>query len=77
MIELRDDQNNLVRFITAAEVSDYLGPDVVPDMLRDWRRRGLINNYRDGNKTYYRLDEVKSVEGVLRRGGKGRPRRTA
>jgi hypothetical protein len=75
VLEVTNDAGETIRYITAVEVSDHLGPDVVPDMLRDWQRRRLITGYRVGKATYYRIDEVREVEYVLRSGGRGRKRR--
>jgi hypothetical protein len=76
VIELRDDRGELMRYITAGEASDYLGPDVTPAMVYKWRQRRMVNAYRVGREKYYRLDELKEVEGVLRRSARGRPRRS-
>lgn len=77
MIELHDDQGNLVRYVTATEAPCYLGPDVTAAMVYKWRQRRMVNAYRVGREKFYRLDELKEVEGVLRRSGRGRPRRSA
>lgn len=66
-----------IEYVTAHEAADRLGPDIVPNMIRDWKRRRLVTGYRVGKVTYYRADELVEVEYVLRDGGKGRPRRTA
>jgi hypothetical protein len=64
-----------IRYVTATEAPDHLGADIVPAMIRDWKRRRLITGYRVGKVTYYRLDELIEVEYVLRDSGKGRRRR--
>lgn len=74
MLEVRDDQGELVRYISATEAPGYLGPDVTPGMVYKWRQRHMVNGYKVGREVYYRLDELKEVEGVLRRRGLGRKR---
>jgi hypothetical protein len=75
LLEITNNDGVTIHYITATEVTDHLGPDVVPAMLRDWQRRHLITGYRVGKVTWYRLDEVREVEYVLRHGGRGRKRR--
>lgn len=70
VIELRDDQGNLVRYVSATEAPEFCGPDVTRDMVYEWRKRRLVTGYRVGREVLFRLDELKEVEGVTRRSGK-------
>lgn len=66
-----------IEYVTAQEAADRLGPDIVPAMIRDWKRRRLVTGYKIGAVMYYRLAELVEVEFVLRDSGRGRPRRSA
>lgn len=66
-----------VRYITASEAAEYLGPDVTPELVRDWKRRGLIVGHRVGRCTWYRLDDLTEVEYQVRINRAGRPRHAA
>jgi len=62
-------------FATACEAREQLGDDVTPELLRDWRRRGLVTAIRVGRTNWYRLDEAIEAEFLTR--GRTRPRRHA
>lgn len=61
-----------VEWLTAAELGQQLGPDVSPELLRDWRRRGLVRAVTVGRVGWYRRDDVLDAERATRH--RGRPR---
>lgn len=70
VLEVRDDQGELVRYVTAREAPAYLGADVSEAMVNKWHSRRMVTGYRVGREVLFRLDELKEVEGVTRRSGK-------
>lgn len=62
-------------WVTAEEAIEQLGPDIRPDRLRDWLRRGLVEAHRVGQHNHYRLADLFEVEARTRRTGT-RPRGT-
>jgi hypothetical protein len=67
-----------VEYGTADELAAVLGPDVNPDLIRSWARRGRITrHHRPGQgrgTTWYRLDQVTAAELATRNSRRGRPR---
>lgn len=63
---------------TAAELADALGPDITPQRIRDWARRGLLNPHhapgRGRGTTWYALDQAAAVERETRVSTRGRRR---
>lgn len=62
-------------WLTAAELAELLGPDVTPDLLYDWKRRGLIRGTVVGGVAHYRRDDTIEAEFLTRTQTRGRPRR--
>lgn len=63
-----------VEWATAAEVIEQLGGDVTPGMLRDWKRRQLVQAVRQGGVNHYHVDSALEAERRTREGAT-RPRR--
>lgn len=53
-------------YATADEVREQLGDDVTAELLRDWKRRGLITAVRVGRTNHYRVDETIEAEFTTR-----------
>lgn len=64
-------------WLTAAELAEQLGGDVTPEILHDWKRRGLIRGTVVGGVAHYRRDDTIEAEFLTRTQTRGRPRRTA
>jgi hypothetical protein len=64
------------RFVTAREVGGglVLGADISEDAVNQWHRRRKITGYRVGREVFFRLDELREVEQVVRESPGGRPR---
>jgi hypothetical protein len=60
---------------TRHEIAAALGPDVTPDMVRNWARRDGLTGYLAGGVTYHPLDEAAAIERAKRLTTRGRPRR--
>jgi len=70
-----------VEWLTAAEVAEQVGPDITPDLLYDWKRRGLIRATTIGagrtRTAHYHRNDVINTELATRLRPAGRPRRGA
>jgi hypothetical protein len=62
-------------YATAEELREQLGDDVTAELLRDWKRRGLVTAHRVGRVNWYRVDEAIEAEWFTR--GKTNRRRAA
>lgn len=66
---------------TADAIAEQLGPDVTPDMLERWWRRGLVRRVVVGRGPYraahYRVDDCEEAEMQTRVEPRGRPRKAA
>ena len=64
---------------TAEQITELLGPDVTPDMLAQWSRRGLVRRIIVGQGStrtaHYRADDCVEAEMLTRTQPRGRPRR--
>lgn len=49
-------------WLTAAELAEMLGPDVTPELLRDWKRRGLVRGTVVDGVGHYRRDDTIEAE---------------
>jgi hypothetical protein len=67
-----------VEWLTADELAEQVGSDVTPDVLCDWKRRGLIRGTVLGSgqsrAAHYRLDDTIEAEFLTRTQTRGRPR---
>jgi hypothetical protein len=62
-----------VDWLTAVEAGQVLGPDVSGELLRDWKRRGLIRGAVIRGVAHYRRDDLEEAEAATR--ARTRPRR--
>lgn len=64
---------------TRHQIAAALGPDVTPDMIRNWARPDReptpLTAIRAGRNVYYPLDEARDKEAEKYLSGRGRPRR--
>lgn len=60
---------------TADEIREELGEDVTAELLRDWKRRGLLRAHRVGRVNFYPVLEAVETEFLTR--DRTRPRRRA
>lgn len=63
---------NGVTYATADELREQLGDDITAELLRDWKRRGLVTAVRVGRVNWYRVDEAIEAEFLTR--NRTRPR---
>jgi hypothetical protein len=63
---------NNTEWLTAAEVAEQLGPDITPELLCNWKRRGLIRGIVLTGLARCRLDDLVETEQQTR--GQTRPR---
>lgn len=61
-------------WVTALGGAHELGPDVNAALIRDWRRRGLVDGHVAAGRRWYRLRDLQHAE--ARTFGRSRPRRT-
>jgi hypothetical protein len=61
------------QYLTAAEIREQLGQDITAELLRDWKRRGLITGHPIGRANVYPLAEVVQAELATR--DRTKPRR--
>ncbi len=73
-IELRDDQGNVIEYVTAEEGAERLGPDIKPSTIWKWHSDHDVNGYRIGRSVWFRLSDLEDVEAVKFRTPQGRPR---
>jgi len=67
-----------VEYGQAQEIARRLGPDVTPEMVRAWGRRGKVERKKlDDGTVWYRLDQAATAERNARTSGRGRPRRAS
>lgn len=62
--ELKDIKENFqpkesVELLTREETAKFLKVSLTT--LWDWRKKGILSNYRIGNRVYYKRSEVESV----------------
>lgn len=55
-----------ITYGTADEICEQLGDDVTPELLRDWKRRGLLTAVRVGRENHYPVHEAIEVEFLTR-----------
>lgn len=59
-------------YLTAEQVREQLGGDITAELLRDWKRRGLITGHRVGRVNLYPVADV--IEAELATRDRTRPR---
>ncbi len=59
---------------TAQQIAQALGPDITPDMVRNWWRRDGLPACRIGRSVYYPLARAAQIERQKRQSTRGRPR---
>jgi hypothetical protein len=60
---------------TRDEIAEALGPDVTPDMVRNWARRDGLPSHLAGGVAYHPLAEAAAIEARKRLSPRGRPRK--